>query len=190
MRFAMKPIFGLLFFGAWIARADLDLSPTPEVEISEKIPRTDVVFHDGATKMTYQPPKGWTCDGSQSFVELGIPDHPEAKAFIRSAPRLRIPAFDDTASKLFQANARLLQLPRGAKDIKLTAVSVNPLVVDSHPTLEVDMTYSFFGQSCAKSILLVNRNGAEVSFVLDCLAPDFSMLEGQFRRSIFSIENL
>jgi hypothetical protein len=186
----LTALFGLLLFGSCAARADLDLTPTEEFKTLDSVQVKHVVFHDGPKQITYQPPKGWACTGSPACASLSIPDHPEARSLIQSAPRLRIPAFDDTAVKFFIEHPGLLQLPRGAKDVKITAVTVNPLVIDSHPTLEVDMTYSFFGQSCAKSLLLVNRNGAEVSFVLDCAAPDFAMLEGMFRRSLYSMENL
>jgi len=36
----------------------------------------------------------------------------------------------------------------------------------------------------------VDRNGTEVSFMLDCLAPDFQALHTAFRSSVFSMENL
>jgi hypothetical protein len=186
----LTALIGLLLFGACGARAALDLTPSVESTLLDQVPVRHVVFHDGSTVITYQPPKGWLCEGSPNYVSLSIPDHPQSKAFIQSRARLRIPAFDDKAAKLFHDNPGLLQLPKGAQNIKITALAVNPLVIDSHPTLEVDVTYSFFGQACAKSILLVNRNGMELSFVLDCPAPDFNMLEGQFRRSLFSIENL
>jgi hypothetical protein len=177
-------------FGACAARGELDLTPSVETISVDAMPIRHVVFHDGATAITYQPPKGWTCEGSHNLVTLSIPDHATARAFIQSAPSLRIPAFDDKAGKLFQDNPGLLQLPRGAKNVKMTAMNVNPLVIDSHPTMDIQMTYSFFGQACAKSIVLVNRNGAEVSFVLDCLAPDFASLHAAFLRSLYSIENL
>jgi hypothetical protein len=181
---------GFLAIGLNAARADLDLTPTVQVRPMERVPMTYVVFHDGPKEITYQPPHGWTIDGSHNSAALSIPDHPQARAFIQTAARVRIASFDDKAQKLFEANPALLQLPRGAKDVKITGVDINPLIVDSHPTLEVQMTYSFFGQSCAKSILLVNRNGAEVSFTLDTLAPDFQALHSQFRGSVFSMENL
>jgi len=180
----------LYVLGALSARADLDLSPTVEVKNMERVPMSHVVFHDGATSITYQPPRGWSVSGSHDSAALDITDHPQAKAYIQSAPRVRIPAFDDKALQLFQQNPRLLGLPRGAKDIQITAVTANPLVIDGHPTLEVDLNYSFFGQKCARSLILCDRKGAEVSFVLDSLAPDFTMLSAMFRRSLFSIENL
>jgi hypothetical protein len=186
----LTALIGLLWFGACSARAELDLSPSVTSVTVDQMPIRHVVFHDGAREITYQPPNGWTCEGSHNYVELSIPEYAQTRAFIQSEPRLRIPAFDDKAAKLFHDNPGLLQLPRGAKDVKITAVTLNPLVIDSHPTLEVDLTYSFFGQGCAKSILLCNRNGAELSFVLDCPASDFGMLSGKFRRSLFSIENL
>jgi hypothetical protein len=175
---------------ASVARADLDLSPTESIHTLDQIKFRHVTFHDGAKEITYEPPKNWTCTGSHSAAALSIPEHPQARAFIQSAPKLRIPAFDDKAAKLFQDNPLLLQLPKGAKGIKITGVTVNPLVIDAHPTMEIDATYNFFGQACARSILLVNRNGAEVSCVLDCLAPDFDVLNKQFRRSLFTFVNL
>lgn len=181
---------GLLAIGLGAARADLDLTPSQEIHMMERVPMTRIIFHDGAKEIDYQPPRGWTCIGSHSSASLSIPDHSQAKAVIQSAARVRIPAFDDKAEKLFEANPGLLQLPRGAKDVKITGVAINPLIVDSHPTLEVQMTYSFFGQSCAKSILLVNRNGTEVSFTLDTLAPDFKTLHSLFMGSVYSMENL
>jgi hypothetical protein len=177
-------------FGAWTARADLDLTPTQKVHTLERMPIAQVVFHDGAKEITYQMPRGWSITGSPNSATLSIPNYPEAKAYIQSAARLRIAAFDDKAAQLFQVNLGLLQLPKGAKDVKIVEVDQNPLVVDSHPTLEVMATYSFFGQACEKSILLVNRNGAEVSFALDALAADFKMLHSAFRSSVFSLENL
>lgn len=186
----LRTILGVLLVGTCAARADLDLTPTVETQVLDAMPVKHVVFHDGAKVITYQPPKGWTCEGSHDSAALTIPDYPQARAFIRSAAQVRIPAFDDKAEKLILDNPALLQLPKGAKDVTLTAVTPNPLVIDSHPTLNIELTYSFFGQKCARSILLVNRNGAEVSFVLDCLAPDFAMLSGRFHRSLYSIENL
>lgn len=180
----------LLAIGINAARADLDLSPSTTVHVMERVPMTYVVFHDGAKEITYQPPRGWTITGSHNSAALSIPEHPMARAFIQTAARVRIPAFDDKAQKLFEANPGLLQLPKGAKDVKITGVDLNPLIVDSHNTLEVQMTYSFFGQSCAKSILLVDRKGTELSFTLDTLAPDFQALHSQFRSSVFSMENL
>jgi hypothetical protein len=187
---AKNLLFTVLLCAARIARADLDLTPTVESMSLDQVSIRHVVFHDGPKKVTYQPPGGWTCSGSHDYASLSIPNHAQARAFIQVAPRLRIPALDDKAGKLFQDNPGLLQLPRGAKDIKINAVTQNPLVVDGHPTLEVQLTYSFFGQGCAKCLILVNRNGSEVSFVLDCPAPDYNILEPQLRRSLFSIENL
>ncbi len=184
-------LLGLFLFGACAeARADLDLTPTDGVRMMELSKREIIIFHDGAKQITYQPPRGWTCTGSHNSAAFNIPDHPQARAFIQSAAQLRIPAFDDKAQKLFEANPALLQLPKGAKNVKITGVTINPFVIDSHPTLEVQMTYSFYGQSCARSILLVNRNNAEVSCLLDCLAPDFDELHKQFRASLFTFENL
>jgi hypothetical protein len=183
-------LLGFLLFGACSARADLDLSPTEGVRTLEDAKVRQIVFHDGAREITYQPPRGWTFCGDSNSVVFSIPEHPQAKAFIRSAARLRIPAFDDKAAKLFHDNPALLQLPRGAKDVRITALAINPLVMDSHPTLEVQVSYSFFGQACARSILLVNRNGAELSFTLDCGAPDFQALHQIFRASLYSFENL
>jgi hypothetical protein len=181
---------GILLLAGSAARADLDLTPTTTVQMMEQVPMLRVVFHDGGKEIVYQPPKGWTVSGSHTSAALSIPQHPQARALIQVAPRLRIPAFDDKAEKLFQTNPGLLQLPKGALNVKLVEVDLNPLVIDSHKTLEVQLTYSFFGQSCAKSILLVDRNGSEVSFTLDTMASDFKMLHQMFRGSLFSMENL
>jgi hypothetical protein len=190
MVLAIAALMGALLLGASTARADLDLTPTAGVYKLERMKIKHIVFHDGATLITYQPPQGWICTGYRPCAVLDIPDHLEARAFIESAPSLRVPAFDDKAEKLFQENPALLELPKGSKDIKITAIALNPLVIDSHPTLEVHVTYSFFGRECARSILLINRNGAEVSCVLDCLAPDFQPLHALFRASLYSFENL
>ena len=165
-------------------------TPFEGVHTLEQVKIKHVIFHDGAKEITYQPPAGWTCTGSHSSAALSIPEHPQARAFIQAAARPRVPAFDDKAAKLFQDNPALLELPKGTTNVKINTVVLNPLVIDSHPTLEVQLTYTFFGQDCARSILLLNRNGAEVGFILDCLAPDFTSLHTQFRRSLFSIENL
>ena len=180
----------LLLAFAGSACAELDLTPAPGVYKREVGAVPAVVFHDGAKLITYVPPLGWTCSGGKLAVTISIPKHEQAHAAIGSAPHLRIPTLDGNGAKLFQENPALLQLPRGAEGIKITQVQVNPVVIDSHPTLEVQMTYSFYGQLCAKSLLLADRNGMEVSFSLDCLASDFQDLHAQFFRSLFGIENL
>jgi hypothetical protein len=182
--------FLALLLAVCSARADLDLTPIQGVKTLERMKVTDVLFHDGPTEIRYQPPRGWICSGSQASVVLNIPENRQARAYIQSAAHLRIPAFDDKAAKLFQQNPGLLQLPKGARNINITALTVNPFMIDSHSTLEVKMTYSFFGQNCARSILLIDRKGAEVSFVLDCPGPDFNLLFPKFRASLFTIENL
>jgi len=187
---AIVSFLGLLLFGACSARADLDLTPSEATATLEQIKYRNIVFHDDGKAITYSAPRGWTCTGSHNSAAFSIPEHPQARAYIRSAPHLRVPAFDDKAAKLFHDNPGLLQLPKGAKDVNITGVTVNPFVIDSHATLEVQVTYSFFGQSCARSILLADRKGAEVSFVLDCLGPDFKVLYPKFRASLFTIENL
>ena len=84
----------------------------------------------------------------------------------------------------------LLGLPKGATEISITTFTLNPLTIDSHHTLEIQMTYSFYGQKYERSLLLLDRKGAEVSFVLDCPAPDFPKLAPLFRRSLYLIDNL
>jgi hypothetical protein len=180
----------ILLAAACAARADLDLTPTVQTQMLDQMPMSHVAFHDGATAITYDPPHGWICEGSHDFVSLSIIDYSAAHAFIASAPKLRLPALDDKAEALIIQKPALLGLPRGAKNVVITAFTVNPLIIDSHPTLEIQMTYSFFGQKCARSLLLCDRNGAEVSFVLDCLAPDFAKLAPKFRRSLYSIDGL
>lgn len=187
---AIIGLLGLVLFGVCSARADLNLTPTESLRTLERMKMKQLVFHDGDKEITYQAPRGWSCVGSVSSVVFSIPDRPQAKASIQYATRLRIPAFDDKAAKLFHDNPALLQLPKGAKNLRITAVSINPLVIDSHQTIEVQMTYSFFGQNCARSILLVNRNGEELGFTLDCNAPDFPALHAAFRGSLYSFENL
>jgi hypothetical protein len=184
------PIIASILLAALTARADLDLTPTVEMQKMEMMKISRVVFHDGAAEITYQPPRGWTLTGSHASVAITIPDHPQAHASIQSAPKLRITPFDDKAIKVIQANPAILQLPKDAKNIKVTAIDIDPLIVDSHHTLDIQLTYSFFGQSCAKSILLIDRKGTELSFTLDTLAPDFQSLHATFRSSIFTIENL
>ena len=172
------------------ARAELDLTPTTVTESFDGVSTTHLAFHDGDTQITYNPPGGWICNGSFDFASFSIPRYPQARAFISSAPKLRVPALDDKAEKLFMKNPVLLGLPRGAEEISITAITLNPLIIDSHSTLEIQMTYSFFGEKCERSLLLCDRKGAEVSFVLDCLAPDFPKLAPMFRRSLYLIDNL
>jgi hypothetical protein len=159
-------------------------------QVLDKTPVSHVAFHDGSTEIDYDPPRGWICEGSHDSAALSIPGYSEARAFIFSASKLRVPALDDKAEALFIEKPALLGLPKGAKDIVLTAFTLNPLVIDSHSTLEIQMTYSFFGQKCERSLMLCDRKGAEVSFVLDCLAPDFARLAPAFRRSLYTIGNL
>jgi hypothetical protein len=188
----MVPKLTLLFLlgAVCAARADLDLTPTIQTVTQEQTPVSHVAFHDGAKAILYDPPHGWLCEGSHDFASLSIAGYSQAHAFIASASKLRVPALDDKAEALIIQKPALLGLPKGSKGIVITAFILNPLVIDSHNTLEIQMTYSFFGQKCSRSLLLCDRNGAEVSFVLDCLAPDFAKLAPMFRRSLYSIENL
>ena len=172
------------------ARADLDLTPTESVQVLEEMHLKRILFHDGDKVIYYTPPRGWSCTGSHHSASLRIPDHIQATVTLTVSPRLRIPAFDGQAAAFFQQNPALLGLPKGAASIVINEVDLNPLMIDGHPTLDVQLTYSFFGQTCGRSILLINRNNTELSVVLDCLAPDYKMLHTAVRRSLYSFENL
>lgn len=184
----IRATFLLLLASALPAMADLDLTPAQATVMKEDMHFKSLVFHDGDTEISYVPPAKWTYSGDKSNLMLTPPDHPGTEIAIRVAPRPRV-TLDDAGAKALQANPALLGLPKGATDINVKLLAVNPVKVGGHNTLEAEVAFGFFGQACVRDVLLVDRKGMEVSFVLDCPAADYAVVKKTFRQSLFSLDH-
>lgn len=177
----------LLLVAAAPARAGLDLTPQVGVVMKEDLPFKSLVFHDGATEISYIPPHHWTYEGGINNLTLTPPDCPLAEATVRSDPHLRT-TIDNAGIAAVKANPALLGVPKGSTSVAVKNVALNTMRVCGHDTLDAEVSYNFFGQERFRNILIVNRNGAEVAFTIDAMAADYPALKRQFRQSLYSLD--
>lgn len=171
------------------ARAELQLVPTISTYDLDGATFAQLSFPDGAKKVTYQPPRRWTWNGSSNQLVLHPPNDSRAEVTI-SRQELGLPgpgAPDDIAKLAEQVTA---SLPEGATNVSVIKQEQSALQIGSKPASLVVVKYDSFGQHYIRSELLLRRADDQIRFRLISLANEFEPLQAAFLASQYSWQNL
>jgi hypothetical protein len=182
-------LLAFLLFSTVPAWADLDLTPHGGSYEIEGVKFKNVYFLDGDKKITYTPPKEWTINGGPARLSLQPAGKIQAEATVQKLTLAQPVAFTEEESKLI-AEQTLAQLPKGATAATLVSAQVNSMRINAHETCEVTIHYNFFGQACARNLLIVRADKTQLTFALDCRRADYDQLYAAFHASLFSIQHL
>lgn len=144
----------------------LDLTPMEAKSSGEGGQYSFVEFRDGRKKVSYMPPSSWVFRGDASCFRLADRDTPSAEIDITLRPVRDSLKVDEAKLKEFEELA-LLSLPSGTAKATIESVAFNPLEIDSYKTVEVVMSYTFFGQVIKASSLFAIRESAAVRFRIE-----------------------
>ncbi|HEY3661525.1 MAG TPA: hypothetical protein VGL24_00050 [Chthoniobacterales bacterium] len=189
-RFALLGI-GLL--GCTLAsatRANLDLSPQEESSDLEGTKISQLVFNTGSRlKASYQPPRGWKYSGGSDYLDLQPNGMAQVKARVSKLPAPAASPFDSEGRKGLTEKV-IRSLPEGSEDVKILAEELNPLQIDGKQTYLVELSYTYYGERYACYTLFLERAPEMLSFRLSCRESNYQTLREEFRRSLYTWQNL
>jgi len=160
----------LLFLGLAIPAAQaLDFTPIEAKMKGEAGTYSYVEFRDGRSRISYVPPKAWEFRGDSAAFRLCPPAGGSAEVEFHSQALKEPVEMEAENLKAFEAIARE-SLPPGATKIETLGLAFNPRELDGHKTVEVTLSYGFFGQTIKASLLYVVRQTAPVRFRVDSRA--------------------
>jgi hypothetical protein len=167
------------------ARAAVDFTPVTGERVLDGIKFKQLVFQQGARKITYEQPQGWSYSGSSSRITFTPPQISQAEACIEQSP-LPAPAnFDEPTIKLLQERVLAL-VPPNSVNVNIVSTEKNPLLVNQHETLEITVSYENAGLAYTRSVLFLNLPDTQLRFCVSARKTDFDKVHKAFRGSIFS----
>ena len=149
-----------------------------------------LVFSDGSgEEITYQQPDGWQYSGDESKLTLYPQKKTQATGTITKVV-LRQPAIFDEQSRKKLTEEALGGVPGGSTNITLVSQEMNPVKIGGKETFLVIVSYVFYGEQYARSMMFLNRGSEQIRFQLASRAADFEDLQRAFLASHFTWNNL
>lgn len=179
----------LLLLAAAYATYAIDFRPVAIEAAGEGGKYTYLQFRDQGQAVTYMPPRSWRFIGHASQLCLTAPDVTGAEIDICALPMKEPMAVESANVQAFVELARQ-SLPAEAYKVEMTAAAFNPLIIDSHQTVEVTFTYVIFGGPIKVSLLYAAREGELLCFRVVARPDDFDRLSQTFKMSLHSLAGL
>jgi hypothetical protein len=171
-------------FGA--ARAEINLTPVSSVRELEGCKFPQLEFRDGGKKITYELPRGWTyLSRDRHTLALVPPNKDLVSAKIKFIPAAGTLVLDEAQLKRLKDTAPQL-LPPESKIMTEPTITPNPLLLNAHPTCEIDILFALNSQRLRMSVLFVDLGDSQLRFTLISRPGDFEALHKAFQESWYS----
>jgi hypothetical protein len=185
---AKMRIYLAILFLAFLssARAGVDFTPTEGERVLEGIVFKQILFHQDGHTIAYEQPRGWTFTGNAGAIKLTPPNVSQAQATMEQSPLSAPQTLDDATTAQVRQQV-LASLPNGAQNVALVAEEKNPLRINQRDTYAVTVSYNFYGQDYALSVLFVNLADTQLRFRTVARKADFEQVHRAFRASLFTL---
>jgi hypothetical protein len=178
-------VFALILLAASAAWA-IDFTPIVPAHDPPRMQRFPrLLFTDGEHSVSYVRPAGWQFIGSRAGLRLEAKDPSHSVATIQEVVCKTPPRFDDDSIAALKA-ALIAALPAGSTNVRIMSAEKNLLLIDSHETLEIVVSYFAVNLDRSQSVLFVNLPHSQLQFSLNTLKSDFPAAHELFRRSYYS----
>jgi hypothetical protein len=167
----------------------VDFTPITKTRRFEGIEKTYVAFRDGAREITYSPPKDWRLNGSGSKLTLAPNSIRNVDAQIEIKSVAAVVPIDATNVKKYVEVAQKT-VPRDALNVQILGSTINPLKINGHDTLAIDLQYEAFGATYRSHLLYLNRDREQWVFQVSAPEKPFELAFEQFRMSLYSFDGL
>jgi hypothetical protein len=167
------------------ASAAIQFSVIAEERSLEGIKFKVLYFKDGARKILYQAPRGWSVAGDSSGLKMTPPDLAQAQGDVSQSPLPAPQAFDAEVMKALQQKA-VASAPAGSLKVAVVSEEKSPVKVNGNDTYAVTISYEAFGQEFLMSLLYLNLPETQVCFRATARKPDFEKVHGAMRNSIIT----
>jgi hypothetical protein len=171
-------------FGA--ARAEINLTPEASVRELDGCKFPQLEFRDGPKKITYELPRGWTyLARDKQTLALVPPNKDLVSAKIKFIPTPGALVLDEAQLKRLKETAPQLLPPEG-KILTEPTITPNPLLLNAHPTCEIDILFALNNQRLRMSVLFVDLGDSQLRFSLISRPGDFEALHKAFQESWYT----
>lgn len=169
-----------------VAGAEINLTPIYSVRQLEGCTFQQLEFRDQGKKITYELPKGWSCNGSDNFtLTLSPPNKDMVSAKIKF---ISIPGplvLDEVQLNHFKQTANQLLPPDSVISGEPT-ITPDPLLLNGHHTCEIDILFGLHSHRLRMSVLFVDLGDSQLRFTLIARPTDFEELHKAFQESWYS----
>ena len=168
------------------AKSGIDLTPSATEYIGGGIKYQRLSFRQDKQRIEYNPPPGWSFNGSADRVQLTPPKKNFAEAVIEAVPLAGPEPFDEKTTKALEERF-VSSLPSSSQFVAVVSEEQNPVPpLSGNPSFEVKISYQAMGEKFLKSAIFVNLRDTQLIFRLTARKDDFEALHQEFKRSIFS----
>ncbi len=168
------------------AQAGVDFTPTNGERILEGVVFKQILFHQDGRTISYEAPRGWTVTGDSRALKLTPPNVSQARASMEQIPLPAPQPLDDaTTAKL--AGQVLSSVPNESQNVTLVAEEKNPLRINQQETYAVTISYTYYSQDYALSVLFANLHDTQLRFRVVARKDNFDAVNRAFRASLFSL---
>ena len=171
------------------AQADLNLNPSKGEYLLDGMKFEHLVFQDGLKTVSYAPPKGWTFSGSADRFLLYPPGKSTVEASITKTILAQPYSLDEARTKKLTETA-LASAPAGSTSVALVAQEKNAFMLGGNESLLITLSYTFYGEPWKRSVMFLNRGKEQLRFQISSREVDFNEVEGAFKRSHLTWQNL
>ena len=141
----------------------MDFTPVSGERTLEGIVFKQLLFHQDGRTISYEQPRGWTVTGDAQSLKLTPAGVSQAQASMEQAP-LSEPQVLDAATTAKLASQVLASVPNESKDVTLMAEEKSPLRINQQETYAVTVSYTFYSQDYALSVLFANLPDTQLRF--------------------------
>ena len=168
------------------ARAEINLTPSRSVRQLDGCKFPQLEFQDGDKKITYETPTGWEAVARDRYtLALMPPNKAMVSAKIKFMPTPGTLTLDDAQLKYFADTAHQL-LPEESRLMADPVVTPKPLLLNEHPTCEIELQFVLHAQRLRMSVLFVDLGSSQLRFSLISRAGDYEDLHKAFHDSWYS----
>lgn len=171
------------------ARGDLNLNPSRGEYLLEGMKFEQLIFWDGLKKVSYAPPRGWKFSGSPDRFLLYPPGKSTVEASITRTILAQPYSLDEAVTKKLTETA-LGSVPGGSTSVTVIGQEKNAFMLGGNESLLITLSYTLGGERCKRSVMFLNRGKEQLRFQFSSREVDFDELEGAFKRSHLTWQNL
>lgn len=179
-------IVAVLVGGTNSTRGEINLTPHYSVRELEGCKFPQLEFRDGGKTITYEPPAGWQAMGRDSQTLALLPPGKEmVSAKIKFIPATGTLTLDEAQLQRFKDTANQL-VPQESRIMADPTITPNPVVLNGHPTCEIQIYFVLHSRRLRMSVLFVDLGDCQLRFSLISLPGDFDELHQAFQASWYS----
>jgi len=166
----------------------IDFTPRESVRELDGARFSELIFTDGHSDVSYEPPAAWSYHGEKNLLTLWEPARQQVDARIVVTDSGVTPiALDGPGMKLVRARAQSI-LPRGSEEVRFLSEAKNAVMIDGQDTYEATFEYGLFGQMSRTCVLFAFLGNRLVTIQVSAHPEDFAEAYRAFHRSLFSLQ--